>query len=1411
MKRKSMAKRMLACLLFVLLMVQPLGALAAGTESETSPPAQSDISVTTSMEDTADPGTSDATALGEEDTEDAELENQTPPSDQQQPEESQEETGDPVSDSTLNEANAQDESQPEQAPDFDDGASAPVPEPDETEDVTEPAPEEPADTQEETEAKEVVSISEDILSKQVVYVPRGTSIQEMTQQLPTEGECTFSDGTSAVIPITWACAADDEAEYTADASAIPWLIFWPEPAGDDYLADTVEGYDLPYAVVAFTDDMYNQISLMAYGSTSFTTTSPYTNYITDTRGWGLSTKRHHTCNTDGTMAYCLTQGAADPDGRSFHFAGYVDNATAVILDHGYPNTTVIDGVALSASQAAQATQAAIWAVSQYNFKHPVTIDVLRSTGRDNGSTLSAARHLVSLAQNGTTSSSQYAVYEPDGGRGSGYQYMVSTKSESGTLRVQKSSAVPSLTNGNGNYSLAGAVFGVYADAACSAEGWRRTIYTDASGSTETITLTPGTYYIREQHAPANYVRDSVVHRVTVSAGAQTVVPISNYPVRGVIQIRKSSTNPGLTNGNGNYSLAGAVFGVYNSSGQEIQRLTTDANGAVDSGQLPVGTYTVKEISPSKGYELNTTTFTARISPIVANQTQNNGGVYLAAQYDKNGTLYFEVRNAGAYAGTGLRAAVWTEANGQDDLRWFDLTLLADRTTFSGIEYMDGHPGTGIISIHVYPMSGPILVGGAFNFISYDNWVQVPISVPEPPKPMQGYIEIQKSSSRTDLTNGNSAYSLTGATYGIYTDPGCSNRVAILTTDTNGYAKSGALNQGTYYVKEMSAPQGFLVDTSAYTVTVTPNQTYHLAVSDIPVQLSFDIVKSSGDTVITDNSNGYALNGAEYQIYRGSSWDSKTLVNSGFTDGSGRTTSPELPLLPNGSYYFMQETKSSAGYLLDSTIYRYSVTFTPGGFNYQIWASTDQGASWQQTQGATFASSGSALRVNSTEMPKKFHFSITKVSENPSITDGNSCYSLQDAVYTLYYDRIDDAHVAARYTTDANGQFTASNIPIRSNSYYYLKETQPSQGYLLDDTIWRIQTADITGGNDFQYRVEKSENGGVTWTDVWSTTVVTAETSFSITSEEPPAHDPLGITLTKIQQEPNQYLPSLAGAQFTINFYAGQYSSVDQLPAEATRTWVVETIGRKVSTGTVYQTGLLDECKVDGDGFYYGGTGGPVLPLGTITIQETSPAWGYTTEGGYFSYGSGQSIADENGIVILNVTQDEIGGTGFLQGGNAYTKEESFRDCSITLHKRDDAGQIMSGAKFRLEILNPETGEYDPLKTGATDSNGQLVFDRLVYGTYRITETASAGSGSLLAEPIEITLPVTDVADAGTSTPTYTEDGTSYFCDITFTVQNGIIVMPRAGGIGVIPVICTGIICVCLAAGFYLTTRRRRKT
>ena len=70
----------------------------------------------------------------------------------------------------------------------------------------------------------------------------------------------------------------------------------------------------------------------------------------------------------------------------------------------------------------------------------------------------------------------------------------------------------------------------------------------------------------------------------------------------------------------------------------------------------------------------------------------------------------------------------------------------------------------------------------------------------PDIPLTGYVNLNKTSSNPEITNGNSYYSLAGAVYGVYTEWGCYNEVGRLTTDEWGNTNTVELNAGTYYVK-----------------------------------------------------------------------------------------------------------------------------------------------------------------------------------------------------------------------------------------------------------------------------------------------------------------------------------------------------------------------------------------------------------------------------------------------------------------------------------------------------------------------------------------------------------------------------------------------------------------------------------
>ncbi len=83
----------------------------------------------------------------------------------------------------------------------------------------------------------------------------------------------------------------------------------------------------------------------------------------------------------------------------------------------------------------------------------------------------------------------------------------------------------------------------------------------------------------------------------------------------------------------------------------------------------------------------------------------------------------------------------------------------------------------------------------------------------------GYpIGLKKVSADSSVTEGNGCYSLAGAVYGLYSDPGCNSLLERLTTDGSGNAKSKQMYEaGTYYIKEISASPGYLLDSTIYSV------------------------------------------------------------------------------------------------------------------------------------------------------------------------------------------------------------------------------------------------------------------------------------------------------------------------------------------------------------------------------------------------------------------------------------------------------------------------------------------------------------------------------------------------------------------------------------------------------------------
>ena len=219
--------------------------------------------------------------------------------------------------------------------------------------------------------------------------------------------------------------------------------------------------------------------------------------------------------------------------------------------------------------------------------------------------------------------------------------------------------------------------------------------------------------------------------------------------------------------------------------------------------------------------------------------------------------------------------------------------------------------------------------------------------------------------------------------------------------------------------------------------------------------------------------------------------------------------------------------------------------------------------------------------------------LIKSSANPELTDGNSCYSREGAVYGLY----SGANKVAELTTDSNGWARADDLTAGA---YTVKELTAPRGYALD-----LKTYNVT-----------INSGQVTRLDV----------------KDLPQSDPISILLGKVDAETTKNMPqgsaSLEGAQFTVKYYAVQSSTDPALTGVVPlRTWVLKTDedGR---------CRLREDYKLSGDDIWLNSFGYVTLPIGTITIQETKAPDGYLLNDEIFvrqitSSGTAESVGTYN--------------------------------------------------------------------------------------------------------------------------------------------------------------------------------------
>ena len=339
-------------------------------------------------------------------------------------------------------------------------------------------------------------------------------------------------------------------------------------------------------------------------------------------------------------------------------------------------------------------------------------------------------------------------------------------------------------------------------------------------------------------------------------------------------------------------------------------------------------------------------------------------------------------------------------------------------------------------------------------------------------------KIQKSSSNATVTNGNDCYSLSGATYGVYSDKGCTKSVATLTTNANGNTDTVELRASTYYVKETKAPKGFQLDKNVYTMTVKVNETTTLKVSDIPkvTDTLVELFKIDMETSKATPQGNASLEGAEFvwKYYDGyytkdnlpseptRTWTTKTiaekdsnnevhyitrLTDSYKVSGDSFYTQNGTICLPLGTIT-VEEKAAPNGYLLEGAYMQaarsseqikgaYVAQITEDGELAALSGSNQYSVSDKVIRGGvkiqkrdletkdTKAQGGATLKDTA--------FEITSLNNNAVLVDGK-LYSKNEVVKTIHTG------------VDGIASTSADTLPYGK---YRIEESSAPEGYLTD--------------------------------------------------------------------------------------------------------------------------------------------------------------------------------------------------------------------------------------------------------------------------------------------------------------------------------------------------------------------------
>ena len=348
------------------------------------------------------------------------------------------------------------------------------------------------------------------------------------------------------------------------------------------------------------------------------------------------------------------------------------------------------------------------------------------------------------------------------------------------------------------------------------------------------------------------------------------------------------------------------------------------------------------------------------------------------------------------------------------------------------------------------------------------------------------LQLQKSTN-----NSRAKYtSLAGAKYNIYLNKSCTedSYFGYITTDSDGYGRYGSgpivngVNQGaevptqTYYCQEVIPPKGFALDNTVYefkktSTSVSGSVVYRVNSKDNPY-IKLQLMKSSANPDITNENNCYSLEGAKYNIYKGTSFETSSLFGYITTDsdgygryGKGSETVRNTDVKDKGTIaydkisgnnvelgydikFYAQEVEAPPGYKLDETVYEFKDCGSISSDGVRIFRAVNTAGNQPSDKAINdpvgiILQKKNAITGETTNQGLggavfQIQYYSTVIDKNYDVSSGEAAPALDsESLKRTWYIRTDEDG-----TTWLHEDYLADNESYVSDDFYYSSEQNP---------------------------------------------------------------------------------------------------------------------------------------------------------------------------------------------------------------------------------------------------------------------------------------------------------------------------------------------------------------------------------